>query len=43
MLTKKQIEFCLETIGEMFPDAECELVHDNPFELLIAVALSAQC
>ncbi|WP_195536681.1 endonuclease III [Bacillus paralicheniformis] len=43
MLTKKQIEFCLETIGEMFPDAECELVHDNPFELVIAVALSAQC
>lgn len=27
----------------MFPDAECELVHDNPFELVIAVALSAQC
>ncbi|MCY9269974.1 endonuclease III, partial [Bacillus licheniformis] len=43
MLTKKQIEFCLDTIGEMFPDAECELVHDNPFELVIAVALSAQC
>ncbi|MDI3411597.1 endonuclease III [Bacillus sonorensis] len=43
MLTKKQIEFCLETIGDMFPDAECELVHDNPFELVIAVALSAQC
>ncbi len=27
----------------MFPEAECELVHDNPFELLIAVVLSAQC
>ncbi len=30
-------------MGEMFPDAECELVHENPFELVIAVLLSAQC
>src|SRR5690625_1051368 len=29
-------------MGEMFPDAHCELIHDNPFELLIAVLLSAQ-
>jgi endonuclease-3 len=28
---------------EMFPDATCELNHKNPFELLIAVVLSAQC
>lgn len=27
----------------MYPEAECELVHSNPFELVIAVALSAQC
>ena len=27
----------------MFPDAHCELVHKNPFELLIATLLSAQC
>lgn len=27
----------------MFPDAECELTHENPFELVIAVLLSAQC
>ena len=33
MLTKKQWEFCLEQFGKMFPDAHCELVHDNPFEL----------
>ncbi|QGH34760.1 endonuclease III [Gracilibacillus salitolerans] len=43
MLTKKEINVVLERIEEMFPDAECELVHDNPFELLIAVVLSAQC
>ncbi|WP_407945756.1 endonuclease III [Paenibacillus puerhi] len=27
----------------MFPDAHCELNHSNPFELTIAVLLSAQC
>jgi endonuclease-3 len=27
----------------MFPDAHCELKHENPFELTIAVLLSAQC
>lgn len=43
MLTKQQIRHCLETMGEMFPDARCELNHSNPFELLIAVTLSAQC
>ncbi|WOV89073.1 endonuclease III [Sporosarcina oncorhynchi] len=43
MLTKKQWEFCLDEIGKMFPDAHCELVHDNAFELLIATLLSAQC
>lgn len=43
MLNKQQIRFCLDKMGEMFPDAHCELLHSNPFELVIAVALSAQC
>lgn len=30
-------------MGEMFPNAHCELNHSNPFELVIAVSLSAQC
>src|SRR3954465_3841506 len=38
-----QIRYCLDQMGEMFPDAHCELTHSNPFELVIAVALSAQC
>src|SRR5699024_8225746 len=42
MLTKKQIRFCLDKMGEMFPNAHCELIHRNPFELTIAVLLSAQ-
>ncbi|PLT28366.1 endonuclease III [Peribacillus deserti] len=43
MLNQTQINYCLDTIGNMFPDAHCELNHSNPFELVIAVALSAQC
>ncbi|MFB5194536.1 endonuclease III [Neobacillus sp. KR4-4] len=43
MLNNSQIRYCLDQIGEMFPDAHCELNHSNPFELVIAVALSAQC
>jgi endonuclease III len=43
LLNNTQIRFCLDQMGEMFPDAHCELVHSNPFELVIAVALSAQC
>ncbi|MEK4024427.1 MULTISPECIES: endonuclease III [Sporosarcina] len=43
MLTKTQWQVCLQAFEEMFPDAHCELVHKNPFELLIATLLSAQC
>lgn len=43
MLNLQQIRFCLDEMGKMFPDAHCELNHSNPFELIIAVSLSAQC
>lgn len=43
MLTLKQWQHCLDVMDGMFPDAHCELVHDNPFELTIATLLSAQC
>lgn len=33
----------LDTIGNLFPDAHCELNYSNAFELTIAVLLSAQC
>lgn len=32
----------IDVIAEMFPDAEAELNYTNPFELTIAVLLSAQ-
>ncbi|MEM6553292.1 MAG: endonuclease III [Planctomycetota bacterium] len=28
---------------ERYPDAHCALIHDNPFQLLVATILSAQC
>lgn len=43
MLNKKEVRNCIDVMGEMFPEAECELKHENPFELVIAVLLSAQC
>lgn len=43
VLNKQQIRFCLDKMGEMYPDAHCELNHSNAFELVIAVSLSAQC
>jgi endonuclease-3 len=32
-----------ERLQKMHPDAHCELNHSNPFELLLATILSAQC
>lgn len=43
MLTLKEIRYCLDQMAKMFPDAHCELNHRNPFDLTIAVVLSAQC
>lgn len=43
MLNLKQIRFCLDEMAKMFPDAKAELNSSNPFELVIAVLLSAQC
>jgi endonuclease III len=43
VLNKTQIRYCLDKMGEMYPSAHCELRHANPFELIIAVSLSAQC
>ncbi|MGX7029857.1 endonuclease III [Vagococcus zengguangii] len=42
MLSKAKTMEAIDLIASMYPDAECELVHKNPFELLTAVILSAQ-
>lgn len=41
-MKKEQVIHILDTIDRMYPDAECELIHNNELELLIAVVLSAQ-
>jgi endonuclease-3 len=38
-----RVEIILKTLDEMYPDATCALLHRNPWELLVATILSAQC
>lgn len=40
---KARVEVILKTLDEMYPDATCALIHRNPWELLVATILSAQC
>ena len=42
MLSKTKTIEAVQTMGDLFPDAHCELNHRNAFELLIATILSAQ-
>ncbi len=42
-MTKDNAQKILETLKIMHPDAGCELNYSTPFELLVAVILSAQC
>ena len=43
MTRKERFQFCIQYFEEHIPLAETELVYDNPYELLVAVILSAQC
>ncbi|MBE6797731.1 MAG: endonuclease III [Ruminococcaceae bacterium] len=43
-MTKKQIAVkAVEILKERYPDAICSLEYNDPFQLLVAVRLSAQC
>lgn len=42
LLTSVETIRLIEAMGKLFPDAKAELIHQNPFELLISVILSAQ-
>lgn len=43
-MTKKQrAQLLVEDLKKEYPDAICSLTADNPFELLVATRLSAQC
>ena len=39
----EQIKVILDFFNSQFPDAKCELNYSSPYQLLVAVILSAQC
>lgn len=43
MTRKQRYQFVLAYFEQHTPDAQTELIYDNPFQLLVAVILSAQC
>lgn len=43
MTRKERYQFVIDYFQEHAPEAETELLYDNPFQLLVAVILSAQC
>lgn len=43
MLKKERYQLVIEYFQEHSPDAETELIYDSPYQLLVAVILSAQC
>lgn len=43
LLSKKQINKLLEELDKLYPNPKCELNYSTPWQLLIAVILSAQC
>lgn len=43
MTRKERYQFVIDYFQEYAPEAETELLYDNPFQLLVAVILSAQC
>jgi endonuclease-3 len=43
MTKKKRYQHLIAYFTENFPEAETELAYNNPYELLVAVILSAQC
>ncbi len=38
-----RVRAILQGLDDAYPEANCELVHKSPFELLISTILSAQC
>ncbi len=43
MTRKQRYEFVIDYFEKNVPEAETELIYDNPYQLLVAVILSAQC
>ena len=43
MKTKERVPLIIEKLRQAYPTARCELEFENPFQLLVATILSAQC
>jgi len=43
MTSRQRYQFVVDYFEKHNPDAETELIYDDPYELLVAVILSAQC
>ncbi|MGE7773708.1 endonuclease III [Chitinophaga sp. NPDC101104] len=43
MTKKERFQYVIDYFEHHAPDAETELLYDNPYQLLVAVILSAQC
>jgi endonuclease III len=43
MTRKQRFDFVIDWFSKNVPDAETELIFDNPYQLLVSVILSAQC
>ncbi|QDU39269.1 Ultraviolet N-glycosylase/AP lyase [Maioricimonas rarisocia] len=40
---KQRVRKIVRRLKKTYPDAECALIHESPFQLLVATILSAQC
>src|SRR3979409_540873 len=43
MTRKERFQFVIDYFQQHSPEAETELLYDSPYQLLVAVILSAQC
>src|ERR1700747_167290 len=43
MTRKQRYQFVIDFFEKHNPDADTELIYDDPYQLLVAVILSAQC
>lgn len=43
MTRKQRYQFVIDYFQQHIPEAETELIYDSPYQLLVAVILSAQC
>lgn len=41
-LKEKAVKIC-DKLDEVYPDAQCSLIYEEPYQLMIATRLSAQC